>query len=397
MRIDPVQREPGETIRLTESYGRVLAQEIVSDTNLPPFDNSAMDGFALYAEDSTEAPATLRLAQDIRAGDAPETPLQRGEAARIMTGAPIPPGANAVIPVEDTDADFSELDAAPLPPQVTLHKPINQGANIRRAGESIHEGQRVLEAGRVIGAAEIGMLAALGRATVQVVRRPHVVILGTGDELVEVDQPLTPGKIRDSNSYALAALVQQHGGEALRLPNAPDDAQTIRAMFEDALARKPDLLISSAGVSVGAADYVRAILEELGSLQFWKINMRPGKPLAFGQLGGVPFFGLPGNPVSAMVTFDVIVRPALLKLGGRPDNARYVDAILGETMRSDGRRTYARVMLHEEDGQWIARETGTQSSGALVSMILADGLLVIPEGVRELEAGNSARVRLLRG
>lgn len=385
-----------ETVSLPESRNCVLAEDIHSEINLPPFANSAMDGFAIQAADSQNAPVTLTVTQDIRAGDAPQSTLQPGEAARIMTGAPMPPGADAVIPVEDTDADFSQLDNAQLQEAVTLHKAVQTGNSIRYAGESIREGQHILEAGRVIGAAEIGLLASLGHATVEVLRKPKVVILGTGDELVDVGQPLTPGKIHDSNSYALQALIEQYGGEAIRLPNAPDNASAIRALFEEALSHQPDMLLSSAGVSVGAADYVRTILEELGNLDFWKINMRPGKPLAFGEIRGIPFFGLPGNPVSAMVTFDVIVRPALLKLAGRPDDAQYIDAILGEAMRSDGRRTYARVTLNQEAGTWIAKQTGTQSSGALVSMILADGLLIIPEDVHQLEAGSTAKVRLLR-
>jgi len=394
--LEQITTVAAESVPLVKSRNRILSQDIISDANLPPFDNSAMDGFAVRADDTNVTPATLKVTQDIRAGDAPDKTLQAGEAARIMTGAPIPPGADAVIPVEDTDADFSQLDDAPLPPIVTVHKSVSVGDNVRNKGESIQTGQKILEAGRLISAAEIGMLASLGHATVPVLRKPKVMILGTGDELVDVDQPLEPGKIRDSNSYALQALVEQYGGEAIRLPNAPDEAGAIRTLFEQALSLQPDLLLSSAGVSMGADDYVRAILEELGKLDFWKINMRHGKPLAFGDIRGVPFFGLPGNPVSAMVTFDVIVRPALLKLAGRPDDAQYVDVILGETMHSDGRRTYARVILQQEDGSWIAKQTGTQSSGALVSMVLADGLLIIPEGIRKLEVGSTAKVRLLR-
>ncbi len=391
--IEQVSTEP---VALADSFNRVLAEAITSQLDLPPFANSAMDGFAIFAEDSKAAPTPLKITMDIRAGDAPESSLKRGEAARIMTGAPLPQGANAVIAVENTDHDFSQLDAESSRMTVTLHKQVAIGDNIRKAGESVSRGQRVMQPGRIIGAAEIGMLASLGHPQVTVVRKPRVAIVGTGDELIPVDQPLTPGKIHDSNSYALAALVQQHGGEALRLPVAADKPEAIRALFQEALAQQPDLLISSAGVSVGAADYVRTMLEELGSLQFWRINMRPGKPLVFGSIQGIPFFGLPGNPVSAMVTFDVIVRPALLKLAGRVDESGYVEAVVGETMRSDGRRTFARVVLEEKNGQLIAQETGTQSSGALVSMLLADGLLIIPEGVQELEAGSIAKVRLLR-
>lgn len=391
------ERLTAETVPLPQTLGRILAEDITSDADLPPFDNAAMDGFAIVATDSAAAsrddPITLPVVLDIRAGNSPQQTLQGGQAARVMTGAPTPPGATAVIPVEDTDADFSQ-DGAPQ--QVTLFKAVPEGANIRRAGENIRRGQQVLQAGTKIRPAEIGILATLGQGQVAVIRKPRVVIVGSGDELVGLDEALTPGKIRDSNSYALAALVEQYGGEATRLPPAKDTPAAIRATFEEALAQQPDAIISSAGVSVGAADYVRGILEEMGALDFWRINMRPGKPLAYGHIGGVPFFGLPGNPVSAMVTFEVIVRPALLKMGGQPDDSRFVEAIAAHDMRSDGRRTFARVTLTKDGDRWLAQETGTQSSGAHVSLLLADGLLIIPEGRRMVEAGSRLAVKLLR-
>ena len=389
-----------ETIKLEETLGRVLAQDIISDINLPPFANSAMDGFALIAADGTEAsktnPTTLNVTMDIPAGVFPTKTLQRGEAARIMTGAPIPDGADAVIPVEDTDADFSKLGDATLPETVKYYEPTQSGNNIRQIGENIKVGETILSSGTVLQAADIGMLASLGHAQVDVFRKPRVTIIGTGDELVDVDEPLEQGKIRDSNSHTLAALVTQQGGEAIRLPIAPDNPDAIRALFTEAIALKPDIIISSAGVSMGAADYVRAILDEMGEIDFWKINMRPGKPVAFGQLGDIPFFGLPGNPVSAMITFDVIVRPALLKLAGKSNEAHVTTAVTGEAIYSDGRRTFARVILKREDGQLVAYTTGTQSSGALISMVKADGLLIIPEGIKEVKAGETLQVRLLR-
>lgn len=389
-----------ETITLPDARGRVLAQDIESDVNLPPFDNSAMDGYAIHAEDSQTAtqstPVELDVTMDIPAGVYPTDTLGKGQAARIMTGAPLPSGATAVIPVEATDSDFSEQDGATLPETVQLYEALSAGANIRQAGENIRAGQLILKAGSVIRPQDIGMLAAIGRADVPVIKRATVVIVGSGDELVDVTEPLQAGQIRDVNSYTLAASVQALGGQAIRLPIAPDTPSAIRQLFTDALAHEPDLIISSAGVSVGAADYVRTILEEMGAIDFWKINLRPGKPLAYGHIEGVPFFGLPGNPVSAMITFDVLVRPLLHKLMQQPDTTRMMTAITGEAMRSDGRRTYARVTLERDGDTLIATESGTQSSGALMSMVIADGLLIIPEGMTEVEAGTRLPVRLLR-
>lgn len=389
-----------EVVRLEDSLGRVLAEDIVSDIDLPPFDNSAMDGFAIQAIDSedasTENPSILKVTMDIPAGMSPEERLSSGEAARIMTGAPIPEGADAVIPVEDTDADFSDLDAATLPETVALHKVMPVGAAIRKMGENIQRGQTILKKNRILSPADIGILASLGRGQFEVIRQPRVAIVGSGDELVGVDEPLEAGQIRDSNSYALAALIEQDGGIALKQENARDNPESIRKMFQDTLALQPDLIVSSAGVSVGAADYIRAILEELGEIGFWRINLRPGKPLAFGKIDGIPFFGLPGNPVSAMVTYNVLVRPALLKLAGKVGNIAKIRAKVGQEMRSDGRRTYARVRLQREGDDWVAYETGTQSSGAHLSMVLADGLLIIPENIGIVAVGTELEVQLLR-
>ena len=390
-----------ETVSLPEAFDRVLAEDIVSPIDLPPFDNSAMDGYALRHEDSAGAsqsrPATLAVTMDIMAGSAPDSQLESGQAARIMTGAPIPPGATAVIPVEDTDDDWSKGEDSPLPPEVRIHRSLRCGENIRRAGENVGAGETIMKAGRVIGAAEVGMIAAVGRPRVSVIRQPKVVILSSGDELVDIYDELRPGKIRDTNGYSLAALIRGAGGLPIRLPIAKDRLESIRALYRRALEINPDMIISSAGVSVGAADLVRTVMDELGEIDFWRINMRPGKPLAYGTIQGLPFFGLPGNPVSSMVTFEVIVRPALAKIAGRPFEQRAVKATIADDMRSDGRRTYARVTL-EHDGQRLsARATGIQSSGALMSMVLADGLAIIPADTKYVPAGTELEVLLLRG
>ncbi len=389
-----------ETVSLAEAHSRVIAEDIVSPIDLPPFDNSAMDGYALHYEDSVAAershPATLPVVMDVLAGSAPSGQLQPGQAARIMTGAPIPAGANAVIPVEDTDDDWLKGDTAAAPAQVQLYRSLRCGENIRRSGENIAQGDSVMRAGTVIGPAEIGMLAGIGCAKVAVIRQPKVVILSSGDELVDIHHPLVPGQIRDTNSYTLAGLVRQAGGIPIRLPIAADTLTSIRALYRRALEINPDMVISTAGVSVGAADLVRDVMDELGDIDFWRINMRPGKPLAYGTLRGVPFFGLPGNPVSTMVTFEVLVRPALAKIAGREIKQRAIKATLAADMKSDGRRSYNRVTLERKSNQIVARSTGIQSSGALMSMVLADGLAVIPEGETMLPAGAVVDVLLLR-
>jgi molybdopterin molybdotransferase len=395
-----IQPMPLETVHLTAALGRVLAEDMVSEVDLPPFANSSMDGYALRAADSVTAPIKLRVAMDIPAGVFPTQTLQAGEAARIMTGAPIPNGADAVIRVEDTDSQWGLGDTAPE--WVEIRKPIKAGDSIRPIGENIQRGQTILKAGTVLRSQDIGVLASIGRAVIPVARQPRVVILTTGDELVTADEPLTLGKIRDANSYTLAGLVTEHGGLPTILPIARDTLEAVQALFRDALGQQPDMVISSAGMSVGAADFVKTVLDEMGRVNFWRVNIRPGKPLAFGLLrdiarpSEIPFFGLPGNPVSAMVTFDVAVRPALAKMLGQSDDLETVTAVVDEAFTSDGRRSYLRVTLHRENGRLIARQTGTQSSAALMSMVLADGLLIVPEGLREIKAGMEFTVRRLR-
>lgn len=389
-----------EAIELSEALGRIIAEAVVADSNLPPFANSSMDGFALKTVDiartTAQSPVSLKVVMDIPAGSNPSGTIASGEAARIMTGAPLPDGADAVIPVESTDAQWTPGSEEALPEHITIYQSVKSGDYVRAAGEDIRSGEQIISSGTLLRPAEIGLMAAVGHGIVKVIRQPRVVILSTGDELIDVDEPLQPGKIRDSNSYTLAALVKQYGGIAIRIPTARDTLEDVRQRFKEALNQEPDLILSSAGVSVGAFDVVRTIIDKLGKVDFWRINLRPGKPLAFGQVGGVPFFGLPGNPVSAMVTFDVFVRPTLLKLGQRTDDAMTIEAMVGEDMRSDGRRSYIRVKLKREGDEWVARTTGTQSSGALSSMMLADGLMIIPEDVEFLPAGTKLPIRLLR-
>ncbi len=398
--LDGIAPLPAERVKLSDSLGRVLAEDLRAEVNLPPFPNSALDGYAVRAADVTTAtpqtPSRLLVVMDIPAGKAPKGVLQAGQAARIMTGAPLPEGADAVIPVENTDARWMAERPETLSTIVQIYRSAQPGDGVRQVGDDLRMGQRIVPAGSVLRAQEIGVLASLGQVYVPVIRQPRVAIISTGDELVDIHEPLSPGKIRDSNSYMLAALVTTYGGTALRLPVARDTLDDVRRRFRDALDQRPDVILSSAGVSVGAFDVVRTILEELGQINFWRINLRPGKPLAFGHVQGVPFFGLPGNPVSAIVTFDVFVRPVLLRLGNRMDEGSTITVTTGQDIESDGRRSYLRVKLVSDNGQLIARLTGTQISSALISMVLADGLLIVPEGVTHVPAGTPMPVRLLR-
>ncbi len=399
--LERVRVLPVEEIHVAQALDRVLAEDIVAAAPVPPFTNSAMDGYAVRAADvsgaAPDAPVFLTPVLDIPAGTTPSRALGPGQAARIMTGAPLPPGADAVVPVEQTDDRWQPNGEAALPDRVAVHRAVAMGENVRATGEDIRAGQVALRRGAVLRPQDIGVLVSLGQARIPVFRQPRVAILSTGDELADVDQPLAPGQIHNSNSYVLAGLVQQCGGVPIRLPVARDTLDKVRRRLREALAHAPDFIVSSAGVSVGTHDVVRTVVDELGHVDIWRVNVKPGKPLAFGDVGGVPFFGLPGNPVSAMVTFDIFVRPALRKAGGAdPHAVPLVTAVLDEDVTLDGRRTYLRVTLSERGSTLVARTTGTQSSGALMSLVLADGLLIIPEGRTAARAGDQFPVRLLR-
>ncbi len=391
---------PAEAIGLEDGLGRILARDLFATINLPPFANSSMDGYALRAADlegaSPENPVQLAVVMDIPAGTSPHETVGPGEAARIMTGAPMPGGADAVVPVEQTDADWNREAPATLSSTLRVMTTLQVGDHVRPVGENVRVGQQVLDAGTRLRPQHLGMLAALGLAQVSVQRQPRVAIVSSGDEIIDVGETLAPGQIHDVNSYTVGSLVRELGGIPLRQPVAGDDLQEVRAMFDTALRQDPDLIISTAGVSVGAHDLVRDVLEELGELNFWRVNMRPGKPLAWGRVQGVPFFGLPGNPVSAMVTFQVFVRPVLLRLTGQTQALQATSATVCEDIESDGRRSYLRVTLERSEGRLLARSTGTQSSGALMSMVLADGLLIVPEGLRHVAAGSELEVLALQ-
>jgi molybdopterin molybdotransferase len=383
-----------ETVDLMAAVRRVLAVDVTASDDLPPFDNSAMDGYAVKAEDvagaSREKPIVLTVVEDIPAGTAPQQKLQNGQAARIMTGAPMPQGADTIVPVEQTDDTRRRPDA---PSHIAIYQASTAGDYVRPVGEDVQRGQVVLQQGRRLRPADLGVLAGLGYATVNVVRRPRVAIISTGDELLMPNQPLAPGKIRDSNSYTLAALTQEYGGDPIRLGITRDSEQAVEAQLNAALQHNADLILSSAGVSVGAFDVVKLVLEKMGAINFWKVNMRPGKPLTFGHVQGVPFLGLPGNPVSSMVSFEVFARPVIRKMLGQDWALDTQTVLVGEELTSDGRMTFVRVNIIREDGERVAYSTGTQSSGAISSMVKADGLLIIPAGVTIVQKGERLAFR----
>jgi molybdopterin molybdotransferase len=388
-----------ETLPLAECSYRVLAGDIAATNDLPPFDNSSMDGFAVRAGDvesaTTDAPRSLHVVADIPAGSHPTFFLAAGQAARIMTGAQVPAGADAVVPVEDTN--FNARDAGtPAPGEVQVFKSAQPGWNIRPRGMDILSGQIILQKGRLLKPQDLGLLAMLGFANVPVFRKPRVALFSSGDELLSPDALLEEGKIRDSNSFTLAALVEGAGAEVIRLGVAKDNPDSVQALLEKAIDSNVDLILSSAGVSVGAFDFVKQVIESNGSLDFWRVNMRPGKPLAFGEYKGISFLGLPGNPVSAFVGFEVFVRPALGKMSGRSNgNWPTVRVRCAEQIDSDGRESYLRAQVQTEDGAFVARLTGHQGSGNLHSLVQANALLIIPAGVKCVPAGHEVDAWLI--
>lgn len=379
-----------ERVPAADALGRALAEAVVSTRTLPPADVSAMDGYAVRASDLAGAPVHLPVAYEVAAGGAAPRALRPGEAARIFTGAPLPPGADTVVPQEEVDADRGG---------VRFRAPAAVGESVRRAGEDVRAGDPVLASGDLVGPAQLGMLAALGRGQIAVHRRPRVAILSGGDELVEPDGPVEGGRIVSSNSYTIAAQCREAGAEPTYLGIAADRPEALERLLRAGL--HADVLVSSAGVSVGDHDYVRPVLEKLGCrLAFWGVRMKPGYPLAFGTFAperGPLVFGLPGNPVSAMVTFELFVRPALLKMGGRRAWFRpAVDATLDETLRKKpGRTHFVRVSLERRADGLHAASTGNQSSGVLRSMVDAQGLLAFAADASELAAGARVRVQVL--
>jgi molybdopterin molybdotransferase len=377
-----------EACTLGEARGRVLAETIVSPIDLPRWTNSAMDGYAVRGSDvghvSKANPVTLPVVDDIPAGAFPKAPLEPGTAARVMTGGPVPEGADTVIRVEHTDGGTIDPNGRA---RVTILNAQDAGRNLRRRGEEIARGDVALEAGLVLTPASLGVAASVGYARLSVIRRPVVGLLSSGDELVEVEafeEVLAGRKIVSSNSYTLAAQLSEAGCIVRSLGIAADTPESLRASL--GRARGCDALVTSAGISVGEHDYVKQVLLEYGAeVEFWRVRMRPGSPFAFGRigaLGGIPWFGLPGNPVSSAITFELFARPALSKMSGRPDvfRRRLAATLLDDYEVPPGLTHFVRVRLErDETGGFFAHLSGAQGSGMLTSMARADGLLIIPE------------------
>jgi molybdopterin molybdotransferase len=379
-------------LALPEALGLVLAEDVVAQEDMPPFANSAMDGFALLSRDSQPRdghPARLRVTGGVAAGYVADHQVEEGTAMRIMTGAPVPPGADTVIEVELTRSDRPDSE------WVEIMKAVTPGNNIRPAGEDMQRGQTVLLRGTEIGPWEIGVLATVGWAKVAVTRRARVAVLSTGDEIVDVDQPLQPGKIRNSNGYLLEAAIRQAGAEPHRLGIAQDTIESLREKFSEAM--KYDLIITSGGVSVGDFDLVKNIMTEQGEINFWRINMRPGKPVAFGHIGGVPLLGLPGNPVSAAVTFELFGRPVIRKMLGHTRLLRpQIDVVVEDGINERVmRRHYVRAHVTWQNGRFLARTTGNQGSHITTSLLNANALVIVPEGGAQIHPGEMAKAIML--
>jgi molybdopterin molybdotransferase len=388
---------------ILDSIGQVLAEDVYSDINVPPLDNSAMDGYAVQSASTTGAsesnPAVLKVIGEVAAGSISDKIVEQGTAIRIMTGAPIPVGADTVVQFEKTDEELRSLSGKTLE-EIAIFEEAPADNNIRQAGEDIKKGDLVLKEGVVIRPQEVGLLASLGRAKVAVIRRPVVAVLATGDELVNVGEPLPAGKIYNSNTFSMASQVYRYGGIPKILGIARDNIDALWGKISEGL--DADMLITSAGVSMGDYDVVKDVLAQHGQIAFWTVSMKPGKPLAFGTLNSddgrkVPHLGLPGNPVSSMVSFEQFARPAILKMLGNSILKKPTVMAISESKikNKDNRRIFTRVFVRKENGQYYANSVGPQGSGILTSMGQANGLMVTPENVEYTNVGDRVAVQML--
>ncbi|MFN0094674.1 MAG: gephyrin-like molybdotransferase Glp [Dehalococcoidia bacterium] len=395
-----------ERLPALDALGQVLAEDIIAPFDIPPLDNTAMDGYAVHASDtagaSEAAPVELKVVGDLAAGYIMARHVGQGEAVRIMTGAPMPPGADSVVPFEETDEPLREPNERPVKTgRVRVMQAADVGNNIRRRGEDQQAGMPVIPAGRVIRPSEVGVLASMGISEVSVYRRPVVAILSTGDEITEPGQPLLPGRIYDANASSVAALVRSFGGIPKLLGIAKDTVEDLTERVRAGL--DADMLVTSAGVSRGDFDVVKDVLAREGNIDFWTVRMKPGKPLAFGAFRApdgrlVPHLGLPGNPVSSMVAFELFGRPAIFTMLGRADweRPRLRVTTRDEVRNMDGRRFFARCIVAQgDDGRWYADLTGPQGSGILTSMSAANALTIIPEDVPAAYPGDEIEVMMI--
>ncbi len=389
--LSQIVRMPAEWLFLGASLGRTLSSDIVSSINLPPWNTSAMDGYAVVGADtegaSQNTPVHLTVVEEVQAGQMPNKKVGRGEAAKIMTGAPVPDGADAVVKIEEAKCSGKE---------VTLFDQVEVGAFIRKKGEAAASGERILKQGISIRPFEISMIASLGISQVSVYQKPRVAILATGNELADLHEERSLCQIYNSNSYGLAAQVVDAGGIPMLLGIARDNKADLAEKI--ARGRYADFIVISGGVSMGDYDFVKEVIEELGvKMIFWKVAMKPGRPLAFGTLFGKPLFGLPGNPVSSLVTFEQFVRPALLFAAGRDRLYRpVVSAVLEDTVKKHrGLRTFLRGIVSTREGKFFVRMTGDQDSGILLSMVKANAFIILPEETEQVSAGTEVSVQLL--
>ena len=379
-------------VGVDQARGLVTTETVVATELVPPFDNTAMDGFAVRSVDVIEVPTTLTIAGTVAAGSAPDITVEAGQAARIMTGAVIPPGADAVVMVELTE---TSTDGA----EVTVARSVPEGNHIRRAGEDLVVGQTVFGPGEMLTPGHLGVLTSLGVYEVRVRPKARVGVMSTGDELVEGPQPLAMGQIRDSNRHTLLALLAEAGCEPVDLGSRPDDEGEIAAGIR-AGVEKCDALLTSGGVSMGDYDYVKKVLDEIGDMSWMQVAIKPAKPLAFGRVEGVPVFGLPGNPVSSMVSFELFARPGLRKMMGHPAERWHRQPVMGRVAeslrrRSDGKTHFARVRVEYADGEYRVRSAGGQGSHQLSAMAAADALAVLPDG-EGLDVGDAVSLLILR-
>ncbi|NNF10352.1 MAG: molybdopterin molybdotransferase MoeA [Acidimicrobiia bacterium] len=395
--LEEAQRQVLETVRvlpvvetaLADCLGLVLAEDVRATHPIPPFDNSAMDGYAVRAADVEAVPVTLTVVEDVAAGRAPDRSVGSGEAIKIMTGAPMPPGADTVIRVEDTEQAGD---------RVTISVGAPAGTSVRRAGGDIAAGAMVAQAGTRLGPNHLGVLASVGAARPRVYRRPTVAVLSTGDEVVPYETAeLAPGQIRGTNGLVLVSVLRELGVEVLDLGIVGDNADELRAALARG-SREADAIVTSGGVSMGEYDLVKAVLGELGGVEFWQVAMQPGKPFAFGIIDGTPLFGLPGNPVSVFVAFEQFVRPALLHMMGSPRLFRpHLPAVLDEAVSTNPAKTvFVRVAVTWEDGRARASTSGGQDSNVLSALAAADALAVIPVGIGDVPAGGAVSLEMFR-
>ena len=390
-----------EVVDIGSCLGRVLSFELKAKENIPPFDNSAMDGFAIRTRDligaSRKNPKVLEVVESLPAGYPAKRSVGSMQAIRIMTGAPLPKGADSVVMVEDTEKVKSQKSKVKNREElVMIFKEVDKGENVRYAGEDVKKSEVVIKKGTVLKSGHIGLLASLGIAKIKVFREPRVAILATGDELVEIGQKLSPGKIRNSNAYSLYAQALKVSAIPVLLGIARDNKKDLAQKIRKGLSA--DMLLVSGGVSVGDYDFVKDVLKDLGTkMKFWRVAMKPGKPLAFGMIKDVPVFGLPGNPVSSMVSFEQFVRPALLKMSGAKDIFRFhLPAIAKDDFeKKKGLRYFLRVILENKEGQLYASLTGPQGSGILKSMVLANGIAELPEDMEFIRRGETVEVTYL--